>query len=100
MSERSSNQAEYKIRVVHNPEGHRRKLGATFSSAASQSRAEEENRACLTNPPTGMRFSDEYCLQALSDWSLFPKVLNIREASWLTQVPVKTLYKWNSEGKL
>ena len=48
----------------------------------------------------GLRFSREHCLRALADWSLFPKLLNIQEASWLTQVPVKTLYKWNSEGML
>lgn len=47
-----------------------------------------------------LRYSHEYCLRALADWSLFPQVLNIREACWLTQVPVKTLYKWKSEGKL
>ena len=48
----------------------------------------------------GLRFPREHCLRALSDWSLFPKLLNISEASWLTQIPIKTLYKWSSEGKL
>ncbi len=59
-----------------------------------------KHRMPLTEPPKGLRFSRDHCLKALTDWSLFPKVLNIREASWLTQVPIKTLYKWSSEGKL
>lgn len=29
-----------------------------------------------------------------------PKLLSIREASYLMQVPIKTLYRWNSEGRL
>ena len=62
---------------------------------ASRNHAEQ-----LTLDLEGLRFSRKHCLKALADWSLFPKLLNIREASWLTQVPVKTLYKWNSEGKL
>jgi hypothetical protein len=48
----------------------------------------------------GLRFSKQYCLKALTDWTLFPQLLNIHEASWLTQVPVKTLYKWHSDGVL
>lgn len=36
----------------------------------------------------------------LADWRLAPQLLNIQEASMLTRVPVKTLYKWNADGKL
>ncbi len=50
--------------------------------------------------PPNLRFPYEHCLKALTDWSLFPRLLTIHEASWLTQVPVKTLYKWNAQGKL
>lgn len=45
------------------------------------------------------KFNSVY-FQALSDWSVFPLLLTIEEASLLTRVPVKTLYKWNSQGKL
>ena len=54
----------------------------------------------MIEPPQGMRFPREHCMEALTNWALFPQLLNIQEASWLTQVPIKTLYKWNSEGTL
>ena len=47
-----------------------------------------------------IRIPEEQRYLVLTDWSLAPKVLNIQEASLLTQVPIKTLYKWSSEGKL
>jgi excisionase family DNA binding protein len=50
--------------------------------------------------PPDLRFPYEHCLNALTDWTLFPRLLTIQEAAWLTQVPVKTLYKWNAQGKL
>lgn len=36
----------------------------------------------------------------LANWSLAPQLLSIQAASYLTQIPVKTLYKWNAAGKL
>ncbi len=50
--------------------------------------------------PSNLRFPDEHCLKALTDWSLFPRLLTIQEASWLTSTPTSTLYKWHAEGKL
>lgn len=50
--------------------------------------------------PDGTGLPADVCQKVLADWRLFPQVLNIQEASWLTQIPVKTFYKWNSEGKL
>ena len=61
-------------------------------------RAKPAGTCARRNTPTRARIEDE--LGVLADWSKAPQLLNISEASILTQVPIKTLYKWHAEGKL
>ncbi len=49
-------------------------------------------------PVRGLRLPPEVCIKALSDWSLFPFLLNVDEVAWLTGLPVKTVYALNAKG--
>lgn len=51
-------------------------------------------------PPPNPRSLLVLAAEQLANWALAPQVLNIVEASFLTRIPVKTLYKWNAAGKL
>ena len=49
-------------------------------------------------PRRGLRLSADMCLKALSDWTLFPRLLTVEEVAWLTGLPVKTVYTLNAKG--
>lgn len=60
---------------------------------------ESVSQITIADAPANSMFRKDGA-QQLADWSLAPKLLNISEASFLTAIPVKTLYRWNACGML
>ena len=62
---------------------------------------ETESRAGppeLSGIPKGLRMPAEICLKALSDWTLFPRLLTVSEVAFLCGLSVKAVYTLKCKG--